>query len=90
MFAVDNDRVYFGETSFMDLAKRQLMINKLPFPASTMSRAFRYYTKGFRMCSEEMKKIVLAIQEMPKRVENESEADPDDQSSGDGFFIGID
>ena len=66
MFAVDNEKVYFGESTFIDLSKRQLMINKITFPASTMSRAFRYYKKGFIMCQGEMRKMVEAIQDMPK------------------------
>ena len=65
MFAVDTEKIYHGNTSFIDLAKRQLMINKLPYPASSLSRAFRYYEKGFKMCVGEMKKLVLAIQDMP-------------------------
>jgi hypothetical protein len=92
MFAVDNERVYFGDSSFIDLAKRQLMINKITFPASTMSRAFRYYKKGFLMCHGEMRKIVEAIQAMPK-AEPKPEQTDDTQtivSSGDSMFIGID
>lgn len=94
MFAVDCDAVYFGESSFIDLAKRQLMLNKLPFPASTMSRAFRYYKKGFRMCSGEMKKLVEAIQNMPKIEEPAQQTETEEILSGDGFggtfFIGFD
>lgn len=89
MFAVDSERVYFGMTSFIDLSKRQLMLNKLPFPASTMSRAFRYYKKGFLMCQGEMKKLCEAIQRMPV-VEQSIGDENDTPSSGDGFFIGID
>lgn len=94
MFAVDNERVYTGETSFIDLAKRQLMINKITFPASTLSRAFRYQKKGFSLCLGEMKKIVKSIQNMPKP-ENIDEVPEDnsEETSGDafaGFFIGID
>jgi hypothetical protein len=94
MFAVDTANVYYGETTFIDLAKRQLMINKITYPASTMSRAFRYYKKCFTMCLGEMKKLVEAIQDMPKvetKKEEESKND-DDKSSGDdlAFFIGID
>lgn len=95
MFAVDFDKVYFGETTFMDLAKRQLMINKITYPASTMSRAFRYYKKGFTMCQGEMKKMVEAIQGMPKeekKPEDET-ANTNEPPSGDGvgdFFFGID
>lgn len=93
MFAVDSEKVYYGDTTFIDLAKRQLMINKITYPASTMSRAFRYYKKGFSMCMGEMKKMVEAIQEMPKEDKKDDQADNADEiSSGDfaGMFIGID
>jgi hypothetical protein len=93
MFAVDYDKVYHGETSFIDLAKRQLMLNQLTFPASTMSRAFRYYKKGFLMCQGEMKKLVEAIQNMPKTTDSTNPDDATVPPSGDSvtaFFIGID
>ena len=92
MFAVDSDAVYFGESSFIDLAKRQLMLNMLPFPASTMSRAFRYYKKGFTMCGGEMRKLVEAIQNMEKQEPKEQPVDSEEISSGDmgGFFFGFD
>ena len=99
MFAVDTERVYHGETSFIDLAKRQLMINKITYPASTMSRAFRYYKKGFNMCLGEMSKVVISIQDLPKpepkkedNSANDGEDDPEKESSfGKGdMFLGID
>jgi hypothetical protein len=92
MFAVDNEKVYYGGTTFIDLAKRQLMINKITYPASTMSRAFRYYKKGFSMCIGEMKKLVEAIQNMPKIEESKSDKDEERKSSADDmmFFSGID
>lgn len=92
MFAVDSEKIYYGETTFIDLAKRQLMINKITYPASTMSRAFRYYKKGFAMCQEEMKKMVEAIQEMPKAEPIAQPVDENEPPSGDSmaFFSGID
>jgi hypothetical protein len=90
MFAVDYDRVYYGESSFIDLAKRQLMLNKIPFPASTLSRAFRYYKKGFLMCQGEMKKLCEAIQEMPKSVPASEDAPTPPSGETQAFFIGID
>lgn len=94
-FAVDAEKVYYGETSFIDLAKRQLMINKITFPASTMSRCFRYYTKGYTMCQGEMKKLFEAIQDVPKEVPDINPNDQNDReevSSGElaAFFIGFD
>ena len=90
MFAVDYDNVYHGETSFIDLAKRQLMINQTPFPVSTLSRAFRYYKKGFAMCQGEMKKLVEAIQSMPKREETTESVEQPPSGDTSNFFVGID
>lgn len=97
MLAVDNESIYYGETTFIDLAKRQLMINKITYPASSLSRAFRYYTKGFRMCQGEMKKLFDAIQSAPKEekrtVTNTADVKEQEQmSSGElgAFFAGID
>lgn len=97
MLAVDNESIYYGETTFIDLAKRQLMINKITYPASSMSRAFRYYKKGFTMCQGEMKKLFEAIQNTPKE-EKSTPTDTVDvkeqeqMSSGElgAFFAGID
>ena len=95
MFAVDYDSIYHGETSFIDLAKNQLMINRLPYPVSTLKRAFRYYKKGFVMCVGEMKKLVEAIQEVaPKKNEESHDNNEENPPSGDNgtgdFFLGID
>lgn len=90
MFAVDTNKVYYGESSFIDLAKRQLMINKITYPASTMSRAFRYYKKGYQMCIGEMKKLVLAIQDMPKEEQEQEQNEEKTSFENAVFFMGID
>lgn len=103
MFAVDGNRVYFGETSFVDLAKKQLMINQLPYPASTLRRAFKYHLKGFRICAGETRKLIEAIHNMepelifgsnrnnmPNELREGINNVLNDQSSGDSLFNGID
>lgn len=102
MFAVNSEKVFYGETSFIDLAKKQLMINKLPYPISTMSRAFRYYQKGFFICKGQQEKLAKAIQAVPVFVEVESaqgttapepEKDNTEETSlafGTGVFLGYD
>lgn len=92
-FAVDFETIYYGESSFIDLAKKQLMINKITYPASSLSRAFRYYQKGFGMCKGEMRKLYDAIQNDKPDVPPLSIEDaPDEKSSGDlfNFWVGID
>ena len=92
MFAVDTEKVYYGDSTFIDLAKRQLMINKITYPASTLSRAFRYYKKGYSMCLGEMKKLFEAIQDTPKENNDDDTGNQQERSSGDemAFFTGID
>jgi hypothetical protein len=92
MFAIDNEKVYHGTTTFIDLSKKQLMINKLPYPASTLSRSFIYYKKGYSMCMGEMKKLILSIQNMPieEGKEKDNDKEDEDKGSGDSFFFGID
>ncbi len=104
MLAVDKSNVYFGETTVIDLAKRQLMINKIKYPASTTSRMVRYLKKGFKICNGELYKIIKSIQEEERKKINENnnsnsesnnieEIKNDEEiSSGDlfSFFIGID
>lgn len=104
MLAVDKNNVYFGETTLIDLAKRQLMINKITYPASTTSRMVRYLKKGFNICNGELYKIIKSIQEEERKKINEinnnnSESNNieeiknnEETSSGDlfDFFIGID
>ncbi len=85
MFAVDRTQVYYGKTSFIDLAKRQLMMNKISYPASTLSRAFRYCKKGFIIRSEEIQKLYLAIRKMPDKTLSIDHQYDDDDSSGDSF-----
>jgi hypothetical protein len=91
MFAVDKEKVYHGETSFIDLSKRQLMFNKILYPASSLSRSFRYLTKGFKICKGETKKLCEAIQNMPKEEKKEeTNQNIDDQLRSSLFFLGID
>ncbi len=97
MFAVDVNRVYHGPTSFIDLAKRQLMINKITYPKSTLNRAFKYYPKGFRICNGEQKKIIEAliedgsVQAKSNTVINVFNNEEDEYTSFDnGYFAGID
>jgi len=93
MFAIDTENVFSGETSFIDLAKRQLMFNKITFPASTLSRSFRYYKKGFVMCKGEMKKLFESIQQTPipdQDQNNDQQNEQEISMSNNRFFTGID
>ena len=96
--AVDLTKVYTNPMFFVDLAKKQLMINSLPFPISTMWRMQKYIMNGYRMCKGEMSKLIDAIQEIPlKEVMQQNIDNPNnedemeyDSSNSDRRFWGID
>lgn len=61
-FAITSDKEFFyTEEAFQDLTKRQLMLNSLPYPESTMIRVRKYMNNGFNICHEELNKIIFAI-----------------------------
>lgn len=49
--AVDKNDVYMHADFFPDLARRRLIINKLPFPLSTLQRLQKYIKKGYSICN---------------------------------------
>lgn len=82
--AVTSKKVYTHNTFFIDLAKRQLMINKLPFPLSTMWRMQKYIQKGFYMCSGEMLKLSKAIGELQTNTPEGEQANIELQPMSEG------
>jgi len=82
--AVDIKQVYHHDTFFIDLSKRQLMINKLPFPLSTMWRMQKYIQKGYFMCSGEMLKLSKAIGELQTNTPEGEDAAIDLQPMSEG------
>lgn len=98
MFAVDYENVYYGETSFMDLAKKQIIINKITYPESTLFRLLKYYKKGFSICKNDLKTLVDAIKgnktennNTPPKNENKEEMVFSNSDAGSPpLFAGID
>lgn len=82
--AVTNKKVFTHDTFFIDLAKRQLMINELPFPLSTMWRMQKYIQKGYYMCSGEMLKLSKAIGELQTNTKEGENAVIDLQPMSEG------
>lgn len=60
--AIDTEQVYHHEAFFMDLAKKRLVINNLPFPLSTLQRLQKYIKKGYWICNGGLLDIARAIQ----------------------------
>lgn len=60
--AVDHEKVYHHPTFFMDLASKKLVINKLPYPLSTLQRVQKYVKKGYTICNGGLLELSKAIQ----------------------------
>lgn len=62
-FAIDHTHTfYYTEEAFVDLTKRQLMVYDLHYPEASMLRVRKYLDKGFKICHEELTKIIFSIQ----------------------------
>ncbi|MFZ5955799.1 MAG: hypothetical protein ACOYT4_05220 [Nanoarchaeota archaeon] len=86
--AVDKENVSHHETFFMDLAKRRLVINSLPYPLSTLQRLQKYIKKGYTICNGGLLEIAKAIQKV--NLENSTENPIEFYLDGSVRFIRID
>jgi hypothetical protein len=87
MFALDSEYFYYEENSFIDLSKKQIMINTITYPASTLLRLLKYTRKGYRICNNELYKVLKSINEHEIKVAPEKE---EEKKIGYEFFAGID
>lgn len=66
---------------FVDLASRKLIINKLPYPLSTLHRVQKYIKKGFSICDQGLLTIAKALHDVDfsQPTQNTFEFYPDGQ-----------
>lgn len=89
--AVDSIQIYHHPSFFIDLAKKQLMINKITYPVSTLWRLQKYILGGFRICKQEMLKIVKSIQDYTiETTIGQNIITPEIEGSDSNLFNGID
>jgi hypothetical protein len=62
-FAFTNKEFVFNGMSFMDLARKRLVLHRMQFPASTMRRLIKYTQKGYYACPGSLVTICQAIQD---------------------------
>lgn len=62
--AVDRERVYHHASFFIDLARKRLVINQLPYPLSTLQRMQKYIKYGYTICNAGLLSIAKAIQQV--------------------------
>lgn len=86
--AVDDKDVYHHQTFFIDLAKKALVINSLPFPLSTMQRMQRYIKRGYSICNGGLLMIAKAISKIDFKDKNQNVFEF--YSNGDLRFIRYD
>jgi hypothetical protein len=85
--AVDLEEVYYHESFFIDLAKKSIVINKITYPLSTLSRLQRYIKKGFTVCNGGLLEIANSFSNMNVKTMNE---ELEFYENGTPMFRGID
>lgn len=60
-FICDRENLYFNPVSFLDLARKRLVLHRMQFPASTLRRLIKYTHKGFYCCPGSLITISEAI-----------------------------
>ena len=68
MFAIKDNQLFYGESSFDDLNNRKLIINRITNPLSSLKRSYKYQRKGFNISAEEAKKLYEEIKKLPFQV----------------------
>ena len=56
-FAIDGEKLYYGDNSFQDLNDNKLILKYITNPLSTLKRALSHYAKGFYMTNDEVTKL---------------------------------
>lgn len=62
MCGIDRDGLMYGDSFFIDLAAKKLVINNITMPLSTLQRVQKYIWKGFSICNGGLLEISKAIQ----------------------------
>lgn len=62
----------YHETFFIDLARRKLVINSLPFPLSSLQRLQKYIKKGFWICNGGLLELSKALKNIDFEDKNQN------------------
>ena len=61
--ATDCRNCFFHDHYFIDLCMHRLAFHKITYPVSTWRRVQKYAAKGFKLCPDEEKKLLAALQD---------------------------
>lgn len=62
-FATDGKNLVFNPVSFLDVARKRIVLHRMQFPASTIRRIVKYTSKGYYACAGALSKIAMGIHE---------------------------
>ncbi len=71
-FVTDGIRLWCGEHSLWDLARKRLVLHKLTYGVATMRRLLKYMAQGFTACGGVMADILEAASDDPSVIHRET------------------
>ena len=70
-FAYDGEKLYCGDHSLWDLARRRIVINNVRFPIATLRHMLKYNRQGFFACSGALTEFIRKTVEMGPQAYND-------------------
>ncbi len=55
------ETIHYHKNTFIDLSRKQLIINRCVLPLSTLQRTYKYYRKGYRICTKSLEHLQKQI-----------------------------
>lgn len=64
MFAYDGVKLYYGDWSLWDNARKRLVVNKIKYPVASLRRLIKYTNQGYYACQGTLQELANTIHTM--------------------------
>lgn len=68
--AMTEQRLYFGDYTLFDIAKRRIAINRITFFHSSLRRMFKYSNQGYYACAGTLQTFINSVLDNPSEARN--------------------
>ncbi len=70
-FLTDGEKLFTGEYSLWDLARKRLAVHKVTYPVATLRRMIKYTNQGFYACAGCLQSLLTVVADNPDILESQ-------------------